>query len=242
MKKNMLFIMIILSIFIFAGCDLFNTNDSYTIGDRGPANGIIFYDNDADNDTGNADGLDSETAGWRYLEAAPYDMQQYNNEPVLNHFEDTDYGFDFGYYRTSDEGNNLYVNGNTSYSSTTCTKTSIGEGETNTELLITAMGDTAYQQATGPNGNSLYAAKLCIDLEYGGFDDWFLPSKDELAAMEDQKAFIPNISESVNWIYYWSSSESNTSSEGSRVIHFIDGEESEGDRGDSLPVRSVRRF
>ena len=43
-------------------------------GDRGPANGWIFYDVDADNDSGNKDGLISSVCGWRYLEAAESDL------------------------------------------------------------------------------------------------------------------------------------------------------------------------
>ena len=41
---------------------------------EGPAGGAIFYDCDADNDYGNADGLTSNACGWRYLEAAPEDL------------------------------------------------------------------------------------------------------------------------------------------------------------------------
>ncbi len=46
------------------------------VGDRGPAGGWIFYDCDADNATGNADGLISTECGWRYLEAAPSDLDE----------------------------------------------------------------------------------------------------------------------------------------------------------------------
>lgn len=46
----------------------------YSIGDTGPAGGYIFYDCDADNESGNADGLKSEECGWRYLEVAPAEV------------------------------------------------------------------------------------------------------------------------------------------------------------------------
>ncbi len=42
----------------------------YSIGDTGPAGGYIFYDCDKDNESGNADKLESRECGWRYLEAA----------------------------------------------------------------------------------------------------------------------------------------------------------------------------
>lgn len=46
----------------------------YKVGDRGPSGGYIFYDCDADNDSGNQDGLKSSECGWRFLEAAPNDL------------------------------------------------------------------------------------------------------------------------------------------------------------------------
>lgn len=45
-------------------------------GGKGPAGGFIFYDCDADNASGNADGLKSSECGWRYLEAAPNDLPE----------------------------------------------------------------------------------------------------------------------------------------------------------------------
>jgi hypothetical protein len=233
MKRLILTVITIILVSILAiGCPVIPETGGvteYAIGDTGPAGGIIFYDKGSFSD------------GWQYLEAAPYDMQQYNNEPVLNHFDDTDYGFMFGYYRTSDDGNNLYVNSSDSYTNLS-TRLEIGEGKRNTDLLVAAMGENAYAANQAAQKTELYAAKLCDDLVYNSYDDWFLPSRDELVAMEEQKAFIPNISESIGWIFYWSSSEGATSSEVSRVIHFTEGQESEITRSTSLPVRCIRRF
>ena len=58
------------------------------------------------------------------------------------------------------------------------TGTGIGAGKRNTELLVKAMGDKTYY--TMGAKKVAYAAKLCYDLVFNGFDDWFLPSKDEL--------------------------------------------------------------
>lgn len=44
----------------------------------------------------------------------------------------------------------------------------IGTGKANTAVIVAAQGSGSY------------AAALCDDLVLGGFDDWFLPSKDEL--------------------------------------------------------------
>jgi hypothetical protein len=48
------------------------------------------------------------------------------------------------------------------------TATAIGAGKRNTELIVQA------------EKNLVTAARFCADLEYGGYDDWFLPSRDEL--------------------------------------------------------------
>jgi hypothetical protein len=69
--------------------------------------------------------------------------------------------------------------------------TSLGAGKANTEAIVAKQGP----------GN--YAAKLCADLEIGGYDDWFLPSKDELDKIYDNKRAIGGLAEQR----YWSSSE-----------------------------------
>ncbi len=75
------------------------------IGDRGPAGGYIFYDCDADNESGNKDGLISSECGWRYLEAAPHDL-----DGILGWAEDDDIKTISTYY-------------------------SLGHGKANTEIL-----------------------------------------------------------------------------------------------------------
>jgi hypothetical protein len=47
------------------------------------------------------------------------------------------------------------------------------------------------------------AARLCIDLELNGYDDWYLPSKDELNILFLNKAAIGGFTDTA----YWSSSE-----------------------------------
>lgn len=78
--------------------------------------------------------------------------------------------------------------------------TAIGTGIQNTIDIVTQFGNNEpYQNKTD------YAAKLCSDLVYGGCDDWFLPSIDELnqvyANLKTQ-----GFGEFSNSIY-WSSSE-----------------------------------
>lgn len=176
-------------VFECSGCDAsYSDYLEYAIGDTGPAGGKIFYDCDTDNGTGNADGLTSSECGWRYLEAAPADLGTYR----------------IGYYRTEDAGSNLYVNGTGTYKETDCTGTAIGTGKTNTEKLVDTMGSEAYISTAGSD-KTPYAAKACADYEIGDFDDWFLPSKDELnLVLVNLRSANP---EGFALGFYWSSSE-----------------------------------
>jgi len=58
---------------------------------------------------------------------------------------------------------------------TNATATSAGSGKPNTDAIV----------AVQKNGN--YAAFICEQLVHNGFDDWFLPSKDELNMLYIQK-------------------------------------------------------
>jgi hypothetical protein len=48
-----------------------------------------------------------------------------------------------------------------------------GNGVTNTKAIVLAVGKNAGQEGKA------YAAKVCDTLNTGGFDDWYLPSKNE---------------------------------------------------------------
>jgi hypothetical protein len=86
------------------------------------------------------------------------------------------------------------------------TGTAIGTGAGNTEKIVAKFGNTEpFRNKTD------YAAKLCADLvvvtEGKLYDDWFLPSKDELNQMYQmlKKKSLGGFSFDI----YWSSSESN---------------------------------
>ena len=153
----------------------------YGIGSTGPAGGIVFYVKD------------SESDGWRYLEAATSDQA-------------TSVGW--GGHGTSVGG----------------TSTGIGDGKANTEAIVRALGD----------GN--YAAKICDDLDLGGYADWFLPSKDELNALYEQRDTVGGFASS----YYWSSSES--SSIDAWLQHFSNGYQGDYYKSSDVHVRAVRAF
>ena len=152
--------MVLLAAMLFVSCDNKTKEPetkTYAIGDVGPAGGWIFYDCDADNDSGNADGLTSATCGWRYLEIA-------NEKEGIGEYC-------FGYYKTS------------SGYTTVGTSDAIGKGKENTEKLL-VMGNADKKAESGKESDEMeeYAAQKCRDYNGGGYTDWFLPSIKELQA------------------------------------------------------------
>lgn len=71
--------------------------------------------------------------------------------------------------------------------------TYIGAGMQNTKRIVEVCGEVT-------------AASLCNDLNVGGYEDWYLPSKDELLLMYANRSFIGNMRNGV-WEPYWSSSQ-----------------------------------
>ena len=156
----------------------------YGVGKVGPAGGYIFYDRGYYEN------------GWRYLEAAPADMKVINGVPTVDATSDAyknaaneDQYVIFGYYRTTPTGEDVFLNGTPTYNAANCTKTAVGTGKANTQLMIDTMGDTAYEHpdySTENKGSktAAYAAKLVDLLTYTvndkTFDDWFIPSFGEV--------------------------------------------------------------
>lgn len=186
----------------------------FSVGEKGPTGGYIFYDCDADNDSGNADGLISTECGWRFLEAAPADLRVVGGIPTVDAnypgYSSTTENCVFGFHRTVDDGINLYVNGTSTYNASNCTGTAIGMGMTNTQLLVNAMGDETYSDYSGSSKTKNYDARLCSILTYTvngvTYDDWFLPSKDELFFMYTV-LYKNGLGDFATGGIYWSSSE-----------------------------------
>jgi len=76
------------------------------------------------------------------------------------------------------------------------TGTGIGSGKQNTELIIAALNQ---------NGESGKAAQLCKAYTKGGYNDWFLPSRDELYLMY-KNLKQNNLGGFQSGYYWWSSS------------------------------------
>ncbi len=122
---------------------------------------------------------------------------------------------------------------NGSYITTGATGTAIGTGQANTTSI------------TNVQGAGSYAAQLCDDYDDGTYADWFLPSKDELNAIYDNKAAI-DVTAVANGgtalgVYYWSSTEH--SSNHAYLQYFTTGTPYLSDKAvGTYDVRAVRTF
>ena len=155
------------------------------------------------------------SAGWRYLEAAPNDIGQAI----------------FGCYRPTSDSENLKSG----------TSVSVGAGCVNTLNLVATIEDKAYSKEVGSSDyTSNYAAKLCYDYEINGYDDWFLPSRDELNQMYEKLHKNGIGSFSVN--IYWSSSESNPNVDIAWFQYFFNGNQGLTNRVHEYYIRPCRAF
>jgi hypothetical protein len=110
------------------------------------------------------------------------------------------------------------------------TVTAIGRGKQNTQIIAD------YLRQIGESGK---AAQLCVALNFDGFNDWYLPSQDELNLM------YTNLKQKglghFGAVWYWSSSQTNTIY--AWLQHFGDGRQgTNGAKNDTDSVRAVRAF
>ena len=118
---------------------------------------------------------------------------------------------------------------------TTATGTAIGTGTANTDAIINVQGVTATS----------YAAGLARAYDGGEYNDWFLPSKDELNLMYQNRETInttalANSGSLFNDNWYWSSTE--VDSENAASTKFSDDLETTGNKHLSINMRAVRAF
>ncbi len=104
------------------------------------------------------------------------------------------------------------------------TSTTIGTGQNNTTAIV--------NNCTIPN----IAAHLCDNLNFGGYSDWFLPSRDELSQLFINRNSIGVLSIGT----YWSSSQNASSTAWS--VNFMSGAVVSSNKTSALYVRAVRRF
>jgi hypothetical protein len=115
------------------------------------------------------------------------------------------------------------------------TETGVGTGKQNTSYLVSFLRE---------KGETLRAAQVVSVPEYGGYADWFLPSRDELNLMYEnlKKQRIGEFSNNV----YWSSSGGLTDGLNWNLVawqmNFSDGAQNRVNCSVDGLVRAVRRF
>ena len=82
------------------------------------------------------------------------------------------------------------------------------------------------------------AARLCGDLVQGGYNDWFLPSKDELNKLYINKVAIGGFADSI----YWASGEVFNTFTLGRTQNFADGFQGTAYKYLAYHVRAIRYF
>ncbi|WP_146049465.1 InlB B-repeat-containing protein, partial [Alkalispirochaeta sphaeroplastigenens] len=176
--------------------------EDYSVGGRGPAGGVIFYEHP-----------DPANAGWRFLEAAPR-----------------------GWYGPVEDPRYEWIGGGEYQSIPGAVSGAIGRGLENSRAIDE--GQTAQQ----PN-----AARVCLALHITRherlYDDWFLPSRDELAAMMMYNTSDPPAGESLELdeIAYWSSTQ-NLLEPDKAWLRNRQNNENSAHKGLKYTVRPVRRF
>jgi hypothetical protein len=104
--------------------------------------------------------------------------------------------------------------------------TAIGTGNQNTSDIMLGCATVGI------------AARLCGDLDQGGYSDWYLPSKDELSKLYLNRSDIGGFSTN----YYWSSTESDSTT--AFYLYFGGGGSSTAIKSTSsnFHVRAIRAF
>ncbi len=95
------------------------------------------------------------------------------------------------------------------------------------------------------DGHSQSAAKLCADLAYAGYDDWYLPARDELEQIYLSKASIDQTSTLFGGIplqnaFYWTSTEH--SSTQARILDMGSGNSGVSNKANPIRMRAIRTF
>ena len=116
---------------------------------------------------------------------------------------------------------------NENYNTTGATGTAIGTGLSNTNNIITSIGNTGF-----------YAAKFCRDFTGGGYTDWYLPSKDELNKLYLNRLAIGGFANS----YYWSSTEQSDNYLNALAQSFGNGNQTFYAKYATYYVRAIRAF
>ena len=164
---------------------------------------------------------------------APYIGMAYQGGVIAYILQSVDPGYVSGETHgliasTADLSNGIqWYNGR--YTTTGATGTALGTGQANTTAIVSNQGAGSY------------AAQLCndytnADTGTGVYSDWYLPSKDELNKLYQNKTAVGGFAE----FYYWSSSESYSNNAWSQ--NFLNGYQHDSSKIVIKRVRAVRAF
>ena len=114
---------------------------------------------------------------------------------------------------------------------TNASSTAIGAGATNTSSVANQCAESGI------------AAKLCLDLNEGGYSDWVLPSSGELSALWNNRGMIGGFGNP----YYWSSTQGDAGAGEAESAYglqnYSNGIISNFQKnGDNIAVRAIRYF
>jgi len=119
------------------------------------------------------------------------------------------------------------------------TSSALGTGQSNTDTIVNGCAEAGI------------AARLCDDLVYGGYDDWLLPSKDELNLMWENLADPDGNNNNSGTgdsnniggfgsVHYWSSTEDDSDFAWRQDLG--NGNQGSDVKGHNYGVRAVRAF
>ncbi|MHA8094574.1 hypothetical protein ACMH5Q_06725, partial [Aquirufa lenticrescens] len=112
--------------------------------------------------------------------------------------------------------------------------TAVGDGLVNTNLLVAAYGNTNIHAAKAANDYSITEAGVV-------YDDWYLPSKDEMKIIYDNRVVLNAGFNANTDKWYWTSSYASNSSGGWRLT-FVNGYIGAQGSESSYFVRPIRYF
>ncbi|MDR2095259.1 MAG: hypothetical protein LBP76_07045, partial [Treponema sp.] len=114
------------------------------------------------------------------------------------------------------------------------TSNGIGNGKQNTKIILEILNQT---------GETMKAAQVADAYKYGGFDDWFFPSKDELDMMY-KNLKTKGLGGFQSGSYWTSSVSETTSSYDTSYQNFSNGEKKDDEdrKNTSFYVRPIRQF
>jgi hypothetical protein len=177
-----------------SGCDgIGDAVFEYSIGEEGPAGGVIFYI---------ADGQDGRLLGFT-VQASPDETPEdrewtaytaYYLEVALTNAHTTTVAW-------ADAHGQFLIPGLTTFTETSATESFIiGNGRKDTQIIVNHLATT---ELTGR------AAQRAVE-ERDGFNDWFLPSAGELRPLYTNRADVNLADGNLGTNAYWSSSQHTT--------------------------------